>query len=466
MEFNKNVFRAYDIRGIYGEDIDENFALHLGKALGTYFLEKGRKNMCCARDGRVSGLNLQIKFIEGVLSTGLGVSNLGMITSPMLYFAANQNEFDCGVNVTASHNPKEYNGFKIVDDKAKSVFGDEMDIVYAKMCNQDYIVADVPAVMREMDIKEAYLAKIHNLVDFEGDLKVVVDTANAVGGPFIMDVLDIKGLQVEGMYLDVDGNFPNHEANPQKQENMKDLAARVVETGADIGIGYDGDADRLGIIDEKGQFYSSDLILMLLARELLSRKSEETIIMDLMTSKVVENDIKRNGGHPIRMKVGHSHIEKAMHDEGALLGGEISGHMFFAEDYYGFDDAFLATLKVLEILMKSGKKFSELFNGLDEAYSTSELRMDCADDLKFPLIERVTKVFQDKGLKVLTIDGAFVELDEYTWGAVRASNTAPKITFRFESNTIEKLNEIIDVFYEVLSAEEGLDLNQLLGLKK
>jgi len=465
MKLAKHVFRSYDLRGIYGSEIDEDFALHLGMALGTFFLRRGRKSMACGRDGRVSGESLQLAFMNGVLSTGLNVTSLGMCTSPTMFFAACQDEFDCGVMVTASHNPAQDNGFKIVDDMAHSVFGEDLQKVYQMTVEEDYITAEVVPELKEMDLKDRYLGRLKSLVNFESDMKIVVDTGNGAAGPFVKDLFDYSDLQFEGLFLEVDGNFPNHPANPQKEVNLQDLARKVVESKADLGIGFDGDGDRVGFLDEDGKFYTSDLVLMLLAREFLSRKPGELIIMDLLTSKVVENDIKSRGGEFLRMRVGHSHIEKAMHKNGALLAGEISGHMFFGENYYGFDDAFLAALKVLEVLAKSGKKFSELFEGLPESFTTPDIRLACPDDKKFGIVEKAIKVFQEKGLQVLTIDGAFVELDEHTWGVVRCSNTAPQVTFRFESNTLEKLNEVLDLFYEVMSQYEDVDAEAILKLK-
>lgn len=465
MEINKNVFRAYDIRGIVGEDINADFALALGKAVGTFLTRLGRYNMCCGRDGRTSSPELQAAFIEGVISTGLNVHNIGLATSPMLYWAACIEDFDCGVNVTASHNPKEYNGFKIVDDHAHSVYGNYLQEIYAMMIEEDFDEADEPGKHVETSIKDRYLAELHSKVKIERPVKVVVDTGNGVGGPFVRQLFGYDNVDLTVLYEEVDGEFPNHIANPEKYENLLDLSAKVVELGADFGIGFDGDADRIGVVDEQGNHYSCDLLLMLLARDALFRNPGATIIHDIKTSRVVENDIKNHGGVPIRTKTGHSHIEVAMHEKGAILGGEISGHMFFKEDYYGFDDAFLAALKVTAMLAASDQKFSEFFEDLPEVYSTEELRIECDDDKKFGLIEEVTEIFKRMNYDVLTIDGAFVELGEYSWGAVRASNTAPQLTLRFESNSKKQLNDTIDLFHKVLSDFDFVDPAALLELK-
>lgn len=458
----KHIFRAYDVRGLAMGDnieINEYVANQIGKAVGTHFIRKERTMMVCGRDGRLTSESLQNAFIEGVLSTGLNVKNIGFATSPMIYYSVCTEKFDCGANVTASHNPKEYNGFKVVDNYAGSVCGPELEELYGLIQAQDFEVGT--GTVESDSIIDRYVGELHSLVDVQKPLKVVIDSGNGVTGPFVRQMFDMPNVDVYPLYTEIDGNFPHHEANPEKAENLIELSAKVRELNADIGIGFDGDGDRVGFVDQNGEHYSCDLILMLLARDALTRNPGKTVIFDVKSSKLVENDIKENGGIPLRTKTGHSHIESAMHTENAIIGGEISGHMFFAENYYGFDDAFLGAIKMLEILSKSDKKFSEFFEGLHPIFNTPEIRMECPDDKKFGLIAEVTAKFQDLGLKVLTIDGAMVELDDWTWGAIRASNTAPQLTLRFESDTKEGLEKIRAIFKEVLA-----DYSDLLDVSK
>jgi len=453
----KHIFRAYDIRGLaMGDNVEitEDVAREIGKAVGTFFLRRERSMMSCGRDGRLTSESLQNAFIEGVLSTGLNVVNLGYATSPIIYYSVCTDRFDCGAAITASHNPKEYNGFKVVDNYAGSVCGAELEELYEMIEKQEYAVGK--GSYETGTIIDDYTGKLHSMVDVQRPLKVVVDSGNGVTGPFVRQVFDMPNVDLHCLYTEIDGEFPNHEANPEKPENLIELSETVRNLSADIGIGFDGDGDRVGFVDENGEHYSCDLILMLLARDALSRNPGRTVVFDVKCSKLVENDIKEHGGVPFRTKTGHSHIENAMHEQEAIVGGEISGHMFFNEDYYGFDDAFLGALKILEILSKHNGNFSDFFKGLHPVFNTPEIRVECADDKKFALIDELVAKFKELGHTVRTIDGAMVELDDWTWGAVRASNTAPQLTLRFESDTEEGLTKIIEIFREVLG-EFGIE---------
>ncbi len=461
MEINRNIFRAYDIRGIaMGEspDLTVEAALHIGKATGTHFVRLGRKNLVCGRDGRMTSDDLTSAFIEGVLSTGLNVHDIGLATSPMLYYAVSIDAYDCGACVTASHNPKEYNGFKIVDDWAHSVCGDELQEVYELTVREDYEVGEGKRF--DAKVLDSYMEKLHSMVNIDKPLKIVVDSGNGVTGPFVERLFSLPGIDLHTLYTDIDGDFPNHIANPEKPENLVDLKAKVIELGADLGLGFDGDGDRVGILDENGEHYSCDLLLMLLARDALSRNPGRKVVFDVKSSKVVENDIKAHGGIPIRTKTGHSHIEKAIKETDAIIGGEISGHMFFAENYFGVDDAFLAALKLLQMASLAEHKFSGFFDDLPKVYNTPEIRLSCDDNRKFELVKECVHAFKARGLDVLTVDGAFVELNDFTWGALRASNTAPQLTLRFESDSEEGLQKVLAVFLEVLDGK-GIELAKI-----
>ncbi len=468
MMFDKNVFRAYDIRG---KAISENpqitpkFALELGKALGTYFQRLGMSNFACARDGRLTSEDLQNALLDGLTQTGINVTNLGLSPSPMFYFAVCQPEFDCGCVVTASHNPKQDNGFKIVSDNAHSVWGPKLRDIYQMILDQDYDLVENPSVIESFSVLDRYLERMYASMDIKRPLKVVLDTANGIAGPFVRQIFEHPMIDLDVIYEELDGNFPNHPANPEKESNMLDLGAKVRELNADIGLGFDGDGDRLGIVDENGRFYTCDLLLMILAEDFLSRNPGETVIFDTKVSMVVENRIKECGGVAYRYMTGHSLIEQEMHAKNIKLGGEVSGHYFFGENYFGYDDATLAAIKVLSILSKKEHAVSGFFANLPHVFVTPELRIPCPDDRKFGLVEEVIKHFE-ADYKLSTLDGMFLEYNDHTWAVCRCSNTAPQLTLRFESQTREDLNAVIELVANRLNEFDYLDVEAILALKQ
>lgn len=467
MKIDRNLFRAYDIRALaMGDepDLTPEIMELIGKAAGTYFVRKGRKQMVCGRDGRITSPEFQERFIKGVLSTGLNVTNIGLATSPMVYFASCLDRFDCGSNVTASHNQKQDNGVKFVDTMAHSVFADELQKFPDLIEADDFEVGQ--GNYNEESVFEEFYRELWSKVRIEKPLKIVMDTGNGVAGAWARKMFESEFVDLEVMFEEVDGNFPNHEANPQKEKNMEDLKTRVVEVGADIGIGFDGDGDRIGVVDEKGRFHVADKVLALFAEDVLGRLPGSEVVFDVTCSKVLENHIKECGGVPIRFRVGHSYIEERVDPDKAILGGEVSGHFYFAENYYGYDDAFLAALKLIEIVSEMDMTLGEWFDSLPEMVSSPELRLSCPDDKKFDFVAEAVAEFKEKGLNVKEIDGAFIELDENTWGLFRASNTSPNVTLRFESDSQEKVNKLVDIFYEVVSGRDYFDAEPLLGVKK
>jgi len=416
----------------------------IGKGTGTYMKRKyGTKNMLIGRDNRLHGEELQKAFIEGIRETGIDVTDTGLITSPLLYYAVCKFGADSGVNITASHNPKEYNGVKIVGRSAHSVCGDELQEILKLIQNNDFETEEGRLEIKE-DIFETYKKDITARIKPAKPLKVVIDAGNGTAGKFAPDLLRALGCQVTELYCDLDGNYPNHEANPEEESNMRDLGKLVIQEKADLGIGFDGDGDRVGIVDENGKHYSADFLILLLARELLSQKTGSQIVFDVKVSRILIDEIKKLGGIPIMSKTGHSFIEARMHELGAPLAGEISGHLFFGKDhydYYGFDDAFFGACKILEILSKSDKKFSQQFETLPKMFTTPEYKTSCPDDKKFQIVKELTKHFT-RQYDCITIDGVRVNFDETSWGAVRCSNTSPNLTLRFEAQTKEKLKEI------------------------
>lgn len=458
---NPLIFRAYDIRGIAHKpesttpDLTPETVELIGKASGTYFLRHFGKKIALAYDCRLSNPELSDAFTKGARSVGCDITNLGMITSPMLYFAVCAFDFDGGVSITASHNPKEYNGVKLVGRAAHSICGEELQEILRMIQNSDFSTGN--GSLDSLNVFPAYLKKICEMTHVAKPLKIVVDSGNGASGPFVKQLFESLGCEVIPLFTDPDGNYPNHEANPEEIENMRDVIKAVAENNADLGFGFDGDGDRVGVIDETGHHYSADLLLLLLARDLLLRQPGAKIVFDAKASQVLIDDIKAHGGEPIMAKTGHSFIETTMRQIGAPLAGEISGHLFFAENYYGFDDAFLGAAKILEILSKSDKPFSRLLDGLPNTFCTPEIKAHCPDDKKFAIVDKIRDHFLEK-FDCITIDGVRVNFDASSWGAVRCSNTSPNLTLRFEAQSPERLKEIILVMVEELKKYPEIDL--------
>lgn len=435
MDINPLIFRAYDIRGIAEGDLADltyETMYALGQGFGTYMQRKyGGNKIICGKDNRVSSDELHEAFISGMIATGCIVTSAGFATSPMIYFAACTYPLDGGVNITASHNPKEYNGAKFVAKNAHSICGDEIQKILQIIRDEDFIEGKGDLITKE--IFPDYLSAVKNFIKLPRRLKIVIDAGNGITGIFAPKLFRELGCEVIEQHCDLDGSFPNHEANPESEKNMKDVIARVLEEKADLGIGFDGDGDRVGVVDEKGHFYHADYLLIPLARDLLLRTPGATVIFDIKSSKVVEDDIRKQGGHPLRYKTGHSFIETKMKETGALLGGETSGHIFFAERWFGFDDGMYAAARIVELLAKSDKPFSAFFEGLPKVLTTPEIKLPCPDNVKFRVVEDV-KQFFTKRYPCITIDGVWVDFGKGAWGAVRASNTSPCLTLRFEAH--------------------------------
>ncbi|MBP7671148.1 phosphomannomutase/phosphoglucomutase [Candidatus Gracilibacteria bacterium] len=445
---NPHIFRAYDIRGIADPvdgkavDLTAETAYLIGRGVGTYLVRKyGVNSMAVGRDNRLTGPMLQEAYVRGILECGISVFDIGIATSPMLYFSVCAFNFDSGTAITASHNPKEYNGFKVVSSGAHSVCGDEFKLIYDLIEKGDFAVTEKPGQLHEQEVWGKYLVELASRVSLKRKLKVVVDCGNATPGKFAPELFRHIGCDVIELHCELDGNFPNHEANPEELHNMLDLIEAVKDHHADIGIGFDGDGDRVGVVDEKGQHYSADYLLLLLARELAGRCAGQPVVFDVKVSQVIINEMAALGLVPVMSKTGHSFIEAKMKELNAPLGGEVSGHMFFGEDYYGFDDAFLAAVKILQILAAETHPLSQMFNSLPKVYNTPEIKFPCADDKKFILVGALVAHFT-KLYPCITIDGVRVNFTDSAWGAVRASNTSPNLTLRFEAESSERLEEI------------------------
>ncbi|MDX9970549.1 MAG: phosphomannomutase/phosphoglucomutase [Candidatus Gracilibacteria bacterium] len=453
---NKSIFRTYDIRGIAETDITNEDAYLIGKASATHLIKKfGAKKISIGADSRISSPRIKEHIIKGVLETGLDIVDIGLSTSPMLYWSICSLKLDGGIMITASHNPKEYNGFKICKKDADTVHGEELQEVYELIEKNDFTNSENKGTLEEKDINEAYTNDLISKVNIGRPLKIVVDTGNGACGPSAKMLFDKLKLETQYLFLEPDGTFPNHPADPEKRANMVQLIDKVLETKSDLGIGFDGDGDRVGIVDEKGNHYSADFLLYILARDLTTRIRNPKVVFDTKVSKAIINAMEKAGVNPIMYKTGHSLIVEKMKEIDAPFAGEVSGHMFFAENYYGFDDAYLAAIKILEILARHMRPFSEMFEDIEKTITTEEIKIPCDDEKKFEIVQKIVDHFT-KQYDCITIDGVRIEFDEIAWALIRASNTSPNLTLRFEAKNEEQMKAIKEVVYEHLKTYKEL----------
>ncbi|MDY6823055.1 MAG: phosphomannomutase/phosphoglucomutase [Thermodesulfobacteriota bacterium] len=432
-----SIFREYDIRGLAGKDMDEDDVVLLGKAAGTYLLNHGQSYVVVGRDCRLTSDAYAESIIKGLIATGCDVVDIGVCPTPVFYFTIHHLEAGGGVMVTASHNPPEYNGFKLCIGP-DSIYGEE--ILKIRDIITDGAFREGSGSRAEAKAIDPYLAFVAENISLSRPLRVGIDAGNGTGGVVALPLLKQLGCEVHDLYCDMDGNFPNHEADPTVLDNMQDLIALVKEKKLDVGIGYDGDGDRIGVVDENGSIIYGDKLIILFAREILSRKPGSVFVSEVKCSKTMYDDIEKHGGKAIMWKTGHSLIKAKMKAENAALAGEMSGHIFFEDRYFGFDDAIYASCRLLELLADAGTPLSELLSDIPETYTTPEIRVECPDDKKFGLVKRVTDYFRDTH-NVVDIDGVRVLFDD-GWGLVRASNTQPALVLRFEALSEERLDEI------------------------
>ncbi|URI10996.1 phosphomannomutase/phosphoglucomutase [Aquincola tertiaricarbonis] len=450
MKVAASAFKAYDIRGIVGQALDEDFAEHLGKAFGTEAVAAGEKAVAVGRDGRLSGPGLAAALIRGLASTGLDVVDLGAVTTPMLYYvAATRGQHGCnsGIQVTGSHNPKDYNGFKMVLS-GRAIYGDEIQGLRRRMEAEDYTVGKGRSAA--MDIVPEYIARITGDCKLARPLKVVVDSGNGIPGASAPQLLKALGCEVIALYSRVDGDFPNHHPDPSKPENLQDLIRTVHATEADLGLAFDGDGDRLGVVTKDGQIIYPDRQLMLFAQDILTRVKGGTIIFDVKCTQRLAPAIKAAGGVPLMWKTGHSLVKAKMKEVKAPIAGEMSGHVFFGERWYGFDDASYTAARLLEILSRHDDP-SAVLNGLPTSFSTPELNVACAEGEPREVIDKLLADANFPGGEIVTTDGLRVDYED-GFGLIRASNTTPVLVLRFEGHTEEALHRIQDDFMARLKA--------------
>jgi phosphomannomutase/phosphoglucomutase len=435
---NSSVFREYDIRGLAEKDFDKEFALLLGKVHGTIISEKGGKRVTVGRDCRATSDAYAEAVIAGLASTGLHVYDIGVCPTPLLYFSLFHLDVDGGIEVTASHNPSEYNGFKLCVGK-ETLYGQQIQDVRAKMERNEFKQKAGGKVERYEIVPPYHKYLLQDVPRLARPLKVVVDAGSGVGGPVAPPIFRELGCTVWEIACTPDGRFPIHHPDPTVPENLAMLIEKVRHEKADLGIAYDGDADRIGAVDEQGNILWGDELLVLFARDVLQRNPHAVIISEVKCSQRLYDDIAKNGGKAIMWKAGHSLLKAKMKETHALLAGEMSGHMFFKERYFGYDDAIYASLRLLEILAKSSQPLSGLLADLPKSVSTPEIRVDCPDDKKFAIAEKAKEYFR-KHYDIIDVDGVRVQFPE-GWGLIRASNTQPALVLRFEAKSDEKLKE-------------------------
>ena len=450
MQVKASAFKAYDIRGIVGQGIDAEFAEHLGRAFGSEAVAAGEKAVAVGRDGRLSGPALVAGLVRGLKSTGLDVVDIGAVTTPMLYYvAATRGRHGChsGIQVTGSHNPKNYNGFKMVL-AGRAIYGEDIQRLRHRMEGEHYTRGRGRSA--KMDIAAEYLARITGDAKLARPMKIVVDSGNGIPGASAPGVLRALGCDVIELYSKVDGDFPNHHPDPSKPENLADLIKVVHATDAELGMAFDGDGDRLGLVTRDGHIIYPDRQLMLLAADVLKRNRGATVIFDVKCSQRLAPAIKKAGGKPLMYKTGHSLIKAKMKELGAPIAGEMSGHIFFGERWYGFDDATYTAARMLEILSRS-KNPSAVLDALPSSFSTPELNVPCAEGEPHQVVSALQAQADFPGAEINKIDGVRADWPD-GFGLCRASNTTPVLVLRFEGHTPEAMARIETDFMAALRA--------------
>jgi phosphomannomutase len=446
MQISPTIFKAYDVRGIVPSTLDEGVAEALGRAFGTAARRAGETSVAVGRDGRLSGPSLGAALVRGLTSAGVDVIDVGMVTTPMLYFAASTLA-SSGIQVTGSHNPKDYNGFKMVL-AGRAIYGDEIQALRQTIDSEGWEQAAQPGQVRNVNIFAPYRDRIVGDIKLARPLKIVVDCGNGVAGASAPEIFRAIGCEVIEMYSEVDGNFPNHHPDPSKPENLRDLIAKLKETGADLGLAFDGDGDRLGIITQGGNNIYPDRQMMLFAQDVLSRVPGAPILFDVKCTQRLGPAIAAAGGQPMMYKTGHSLIKAKMREVNAPLGGEMSGHIFFKERWYGFDDGTYAGCRLLEILSRHPDP-SAVLDALPTSFSTPELNVKCEEGEPQRLVAELVKKASFPEAKVTTIDGVRVDWPD-GFGLIRGSNTTPVLVLRFEGHTQEAMHRIEQKMLELL----------------
>lgn len=447
IKFNPVIFREYDIRGVADRDLTDEVVFQLGKAFGTYIKQGQKQSVLVGRDNRLSSARLYAALTKGLISTGCKVTDIGTVITPIAYYARLLYGIDGVVMITGSHNPSPENGFKLAAGGPGTLYGKEIQDLRRLMENGNYVSGS--GELRQVNPVPDYLTMLAEKINLGSrKLKVVVDCGNGTAGYFAEDFLFSLGCEVIPIYCQPDGNFPNHHPDPVKRANLVDLIKTVLATGADLGIAFDGDADRIGVVDDRGRVIWGDQLMALFWREILPKNPGATAIIEVKCSQSLIDEVKKLGGIPVFYRTGHSLIKAKMRELNAVFTGEMSGHLFFADEYFGYDDAFYAAGRLLRILSQNNQKLSELVDTLPQYFSTAETRVPCNDLEKFAVVKKLTALFR-RQYEVIDVDGARVQFPD-GWGLVRASNTQPALVARCEARTKEGLTHITKIMKDAL----------------
>ena len=448
MKVNKLMFREYDIRGIYGEDIDEEVSYLIGRAFASKLTKLGLNKTVLAHDNRLSSPVIKENLLRGLIDSGITVYDLGLASTPMCYFATNYYNVNTSMMITASHNPKEYNGFKFSYNGIHNAFGDQVREIYDIIERKDFVDGQGKVIPK--DIRSEYIKLLTSNIKLgKRKIKVVYDCGNGTTSIIADDIFKQLNVEAIPLYNISDGSFPNHHPDPCVEENNRDLKEMVIKNKADLGVGFDGDGDRVGVIDEKGNMIDIDKYMIIMWRYLYDKVNKKEGFFDVKCTKALEDELIKLGVKPVETRTGNSYTRKISHDGNYPLGGELSGHVYYRDKFPGYDDGIYAGLRIVERLSHTNEKLSELLNGINKYYSTKELKIQVEDTEKFKIIDKVKEYAINKNYNIVTLDGVKVKFDD-GFALVRASNTGPNITMRYEGNTKIRLKEIEDEFNNVV----------------
>jgi len=455
MSISQSIFRAYDIRGVVGETLTLEVVRNVGLAIGTELEKRNQKKIIVARDGRLSSPELSEALIDGLMQSGRTVVDIGQVPTPLMYFATSTTDIKSGIMITGSHNPPEYNGIKMVIDGTTMV-AEAIQNLYQRIISEDFYFGE--GSLGKLAIVDEYNNYVANNINLNRPLKIVIDCGNSVVGSVAPEFFKKLGCEVIELFCEVDGNFPNHHPDPSVEKNMKDLMRTVIENNADVGLAFDGDGDRLGVVTNEGEMICADRQMMLFAKDVLSRNPGAMIIFDVKCSKNLAKVIHENNGEPLMWKTGHSYVKAKLLETGGLLAGEMSGHIFFKERWFGFDDALYVGARLLEILSNNDQSSSQIFKTFPDSVNTPELKLEISDEKKFQFMDDLCAKAEFENAEIFSIDGIRVEFND-GWGLVRASNTTPSLTFRFEAENEQALRRIQAKFSEeILKLDNSLEL--------